>query len=58
MAEEAEKTELASTELDDAQKRARRMRNIAIGLSLAGLVVIFYVATLVRLGANALNKPY
>ncbi|MEL6297607.1 MAG: hypothetical protein AAFQ45_03465 [Pseudomonadota bacterium] len=58
MAEEAEKTELATTELDDAQKRARRMRNIAIGLSLAGLVVIFYVATLVRLGANALNKPY
>ncbi|MEO1283052.1 MAG: hypothetical protein AAFR75_10110 [Pseudomonadota bacterium] len=37
------------------QKR-QRMRSIAIGLALAGLVVLFYVATLVRLGGNVLNK--
>lgn len=40
---------------DDA-KRRQRGRSIAIGLGLGALVVIFYVATLVRLGPNALKK--
>jgi hypothetical protein len=45
---------------DDDQKeweRRRRMRSIAIALALAGLAVVFYVATLVRLGGNVLNRP-
>jgi hypothetical protein len=45
---------------DDEQKewqRRRRMRSIAIGLALAALVVLFYVATLVRLGGNVMNRP-
>jgi len=33
-------------------KRARRGRNIALGLVLAGLVVLFYAITIVRTGAN------
>jgi hypothetical protein len=33
------------------------MRSIAIALALAALVIVFYVATLVRLGGNALNRP-
>jgi hypothetical protein len=33
------------------------MRSIAIALALAGLVVVFYVATLIRLGGKALNRP-
>lgn len=37
--------------------RRQRARNIAIGLSLAGLVVLFYVATLVRLGSHVMNRP-
>lgn len=37
--------------------RRRRMRSIAIALALAGLVILFYVATLVRLGGNVLNRP-
>ena len=37
--------------------RRRRMRSIAIGLALAALVVLFYVATLARLGGNVLNRP-
>ncbi len=37
--------------------RRRRMRSIAIALALAGLVVLFYVATLVRLGGNVFNRP-
>ncbi len=33
--------------------RRQRARNIAIGLALGGLVVLFYVATVVRLGGHA-----
>lgn len=45
---------------DDEQReweRRRRMRSIAIGLALAALVIVFYVATMVRLGGNVLNRP-
>ena len=38
-------------------ERRRGMRSIAIALALAALVVVFYVATLVRLGGNVLNRP-
>ena len=46
------------SENDDRETRRRqRMRSIAIALALGGLVVLFYVATLVRLGGNVLNRP-
>lgn len=32
------------------------MRSIAIGLALAALVVLFYVATIVRLGGNVAKR--
>lgn len=38
-------------------ERRRRSRSIAIALALAALVVIFYVATIVRLGGNVFNRP-
>ena len=38
-------------------QRRQRMRNIAIGASLAALVALFYLATMARLGGNALNRP-
>lgn len=41
---------------EEAQKR-RRMRSIAIGLTCAGLVLIFYAVTIVRLGPEILNRP-
>ncbi len=41
---------------DDEQKRRQRTRSLAIGLALAALVILFYVATIVRLGPNALRK--
>jgi hypothetical protein len=37
--------------------RRQRARNVAIALSLGGLVLMFYVATIVRLGGNVLNRP-
>jgi hypothetical protein len=42
--------------LTEAQKRARRSRSIAIALSLAALVVLFYVMTLVK-GPVVLIRP-
>lgn len=42
---------------DDEAKRRQKMRSIAIGLALGALVVLFYIATLVRLGGNVFNRP-
>ena len=36
--------------LTPAQKRSRKARNIAIGLSIGLLVVLFYVVTIAKLG--------
>ncbi|AZO09224.1 MULTISPECIES: hypothetical protein [unclassified Mesorhizobium] len=36
--------------LTERQRKARRNRSIAIGVALAALVIIFYVATIVRFG--------
>jgi hypothetical protein len=42
--------------LTEAQKRARRSRSIAIALSLAALVILFYVVTLAK-GPIVLVRP-
>ncbi|MCY1664407.1 hypothetical protein ACQKGC_11980 [Allorhizobium pseudoryzae] len=34
----------------EAQKKSRRGRNIALGLVLAALVLLFYVVTIIKLG--------
>ncbi len=36
--------------LTDRQQKARRNRSVAIGVALAVLVVIFYVATIIKFG--------
>ena len=41
----------------DPAARRQRARNIAIAMMLGGLVTLFYVATLVRLGGNVMNRP-
>jgi hypothetical protein len=35
---------------DEQNARARRRRNIVLGLVLGGLVVLFFVMTMVRMG--------
>jgi hypothetical protein len=35
---------------DDENARARRVRNYALGLVLFGIVVLFFLMTIVRLG--------
>jgi hypothetical protein len=51
-----EKPEQEGIVLTEAQKRARRSRSIAIALSLAALVILFYVMTLVK-GPMVLVRP-
>lgn len=43
--------------LTEEQKKRRRARSIAIALALAGLVVLFYVVTIVKLGPGVLERP-
>ena len=43
-------------EMTAAQKAARRKRSIALGIVLAAFVVIVYVATWAKLGANIMNR--
>jgi len=38
--------------LSDSQQKARRSRSVAIGAALAVLVIIFYIATIVKFGHN------
>lgn len=42
---------------NDSQRIAKR-RSIAIAVMLALMVVLFYAATIVRLGGNVINKTW
>jgi hypothetical protein len=37
--------------------KRQRIRSLAIALALGALVALFYIATIVRLGGNVLNRP-
>jgi hypothetical protein len=41
----------------DGQKRRQRIRSLAIGWGLAGLALLFFLVTLVRLAANVGSRP-
>ncbi|MFC5989498.1 hypothetical protein [Limoniibacter endophyticus] len=43
--------------LTEAQKKARRSRSIAIALALAAMVVLFYIATIVKFGPELFQRP-
>jgi len=43
-------------ELTDDQKKSRRARNIGIAVVLMCLVVVFYVATIVKFGPAILER--
>jgi uncharacterized membrane protein affecting hemolysin expression len=44
-------------DLTEKQKKARRNRSVAIGIALALLVVLFYAATIIKIGPEIMNKP-
>lgn len=41
---------IETIKLNENQKKSRRNRNVALGLVLGGLVLLFYVMTLVKIG--------
>lgn len=43
--------------LTDQQRKNRRSRSIAIAAVLAGLVVLFYVVTIVKMGSAFFSRP-
>jgi hypothetical protein len=42
-------------DLTDAQQKSRRNRNVAIGVVLAALVVLFYTVTIIKMAPGAVN---
>lgn len=51
-AESPDAPEIERVRLTDEQQRARRSRSLALAAVLVGLVVLFYVATVAKLGGN------
>ena len=43
--------------LDEDAKRRQRLRSIAIAWALAAMALMFFLVTIVRLGANVANRP-
>ncbi len=41
--------------LTEQEARARRARNIAIGLAIGALVILFYAVTIVKLGPGVMR---
>ncbi|HEV7307396.1 hypothetical protein [Ensifer sp.] len=46
---------METVKLTDAQRKSRRGRNIALGFVLFGLVVLFYIVTLIKFGNGMAN---
>lgn len=45
-------------QLTQEQKKRRRARSIAIAWALVAMAALFFVVTMVRLGANMANRPF
>ena len=43
--------------LTPEQKRSRNQRNVAIGVAIGFLVLLFYAVTIVKLGPGVLARP-
>ncbi len=43
---------------DEDYKRRQRMRSIAIAWSLVGLMALFFIVTIVRLGGNVAERTF
>ncbi|WP_196240253.1 hypothetical protein [Alsobacter soli] len=43
--------------LSDEEVRKRRSRSVALALVLGGLVILFFIVTIAKLGGNVMNRP-
>ncbi|MBU1210279.1 MAG: hypothetical protein KJ587_03280 [Alphaproteobacteria bacterium] len=48
---------MTKAQIEAERVKRQRLRSIAIAVGLGVLVVLFYAATIVHLGGNALNRP-
>lgn len=53
----SDERKLGEEEMEAERVKRRRLRSIAIAVGLGVLVFLFYAATIVHLGGNALNRP-
>jgi hypothetical protein len=44
-------------DLTPEEQSKRKQRNLALALALAAFVALVYLVTVVKLGANVLNRP-
>ena len=56
-APEAAEDDAAPVVLTDEAKRRQRLRSLAIAWALFALALMFFLVTIVRLGANVANRP-
>ena len=54
---EDKRHEIETPHWTEEQLKKRRQRNRAIAWTLAGLIVLFFVVTIVKLGGNVANRP-
>lgn len=47
---------MSQTDLSEKQKKARRSRNVALGIVLAVLAVMFYVVTIIKIGPGIFDR--
>lgn len=50
------KNETVKSEQERLRERRQKLRSIAIAVSLAAFALLFYLATIVRLGSNVANR--
>ncbi len=55
--DEGRRHEIETPHWTDEQLKQRRQRNLAIAWTLAGLIALFFVVTIVKLGGNVANRP-
>jgi thiol:disulfide interchange protein len=44
-------------DLTPEEKKKQKQRNLALAVTLAAFVALVYVVTVVKLGANVVNRP-
>ncbi len=55
--DEGRRHEIETPHWTEEQLKKRRQRNLAIAWTLAGLIALFFVVTIVKLRGNVANRP-
>ena len=55
--DESERHKIEAPHWTEEQIKRRRQRNLAIAWALAGVIALFFIVTIVKLGGNVANRP-